>query len=535
MKRKIVFLLLILFSLNFSLPGAKYLIITHDNFYNAIQPLAQWKHKKGVPVKTVKLSEIGATPESIGRIKNYIVNAYNTWNPRPEYVLLVGSPEYIRTDLNLYDDFYANMTGDYKMEISIGRFPDSTVSQCSVIVAKTLAYERTPYTADTLWYKKGTCIIREDGSIYPDTIYWNDSRYIYGLWLNAGYVHVDTFSRLAGDSAIDVVQAIDNGRAFVTFRGQGLVNWWSPFAFFPDQTNNGFKLPIIVSGTCATMRLEPGGAYLGENFLRAGTTTNPKGAVAFLGTTNSANPPGLARLRGMVTTNIFKTIFVDNMYKLGDALKRAKFISDSISPSGWTSTRYREWNMLGDPELNIWTRPPKTLVVTHDSVIPRNATSLSVTVTRSGTPIQNALVCIMKDTILYQTGYTAVNGVKTFSITLNDTGRIYLTVTAQNCRAYEGTIRVRASGIEENTQTKIRNSKFEISPNPCRDFVTINSSKLEIRNSKLYLYDVQGRQIDNAKFTLQNSKLNLSELPAGVYMVFIKNAKEDFLGKLVKR
>jgi len=39
--------------------GARYLIITHDNYYEALQPLAEWKTQKGMKAKIVKLSEIG--------------------------------------------------------------------------------------------------------------------------------------------------------------------------------------------------------------------------------------------------------------------------------------------------------------------------------------------------------------------------------------------------------------------------------------------------------------------------------------------
>ena len=41
--------------------GAKYLIITHDNFYNDIKALADWKHKKGMRTKVVTLSQIGSS------------------------------------------------------------------------------------------------------------------------------------------------------------------------------------------------------------------------------------------------------------------------------------------------------------------------------------------------------------------------------------------------------------------------------------------------------------------------------------------
>ncbi|UCD04768.1 MAG: hypothetical protein JSV98_06500, partial [candidate division WOR-3 bacterium] len=72
--------------------GARYLIISHEDFADAVQPLAEWKHKKGMSTKTVLLSEIGHTADSI---RNYIIEAYTTWQVPPEFLLLVGAPNFI--------------------------------------------------------------------------------------------------------------------------------------------------------------------------------------------------------------------------------------------------------------------------------------------------------------------------------------------------------------------------------------------------------------------------------------------------------
>ncbi len=537
MKRILSFIFIILVNLGFAQVGAKYLIITHDNFSGAIQPLAQWKQKKGLQTKVVKLSDIGATPESLARIKNYIVNAYNTWNPRPEYILLVGSGNYLRADNNMYDDYYANISGNYLMELPIGRMPCSTATQCSVMVTKTLSYEQTPYLVDTLWYKKGTGIIREDGTPAPDTVYWNNMRYIWGFWQNFGYTRIDSFSRLANDSARHVEAAITDGRAFVVFRGQGVVNWWAPFAVDPSRMNNGFKLPIVVSGTCATISLSPGPSYLGENFVRTGSVSNLKGAVAFLGTTNATSGPGIAEMRGIVTTNFFKTVFTDNIYKLGDAMKRAKFFIDSIHPAYYTSTFYREWNLLGDPELNVYTRVPKTISVVYDTVVPLNATNITVTVTSNGTPVANALVCLARDTIFYQTGTTGSNGVKSFTVTLPGTGIITVTVTGQNLKPFEGTIRVRTAGVEETgNPLSADRMPHKIIPNPCHNFaeISLTNPNSQTLNPQILIYDIQGRKVDSKILRLQDSKIrvDLRDIPNGVYMVFNKN---EILGKIVKQ
>ena len=67
--------------------GADYLIITADDFADELEPLLEWKTLKGYQTSLVTLSEIGSSSSAI---KNYIQNAYNTWNPAPTYILLVG-------------------------------------------------------------------------------------------------------------------------------------------------------------------------------------------------------------------------------------------------------------------------------------------------------------------------------------------------------------------------------------------------------------------------------------------------------------
>ena len=84
MRKYLLFLLVLCITAHAQELGARYLIVTHDNFYNAIQPLAEWKHRKGMRTKAVKLSEIGS---STTQIKNYVQSAYDTWQIRPEFLL----------------------------------------------------------------------------------------------------------------------------------------------------------------------------------------------------------------------------------------------------------------------------------------------------------------------------------------------------------------------------------------------------------------------------------------------------------------
>jgi hypothetical protein len=421
--------------------GAKYLIISNDMFCSTIQPLADWKTKKGIKAKVVPLSVIGNNPTLI---KNYIYNAYYNWDIRPEYVLLVGSGIRLPAIGNS-DDYYVDLTGTGNplIELSVGRFPCIYPRQCSTMVAKALRFERLPsLISDTTWYLKGTTIVDNDWA--ADTIYWENCRYIHNFWQNNQYLHIDSFSTLNGDSTDDVVNAINDGRAFVTYRGLATVNWWH-FAMNPELTNNGSKLPIIVSGTCATMSLSDT-SYLGNKCLSAGNSFNFKGAVGFFGTTIATSGTGLATLRGTVFKGFFRSVFQDNVYKLGDAAKRAKFILDSIRPLNYTDMRYKEWNLFGDPELPLYTCVPKPLTVIHDTIILTGPQNYTITVSQFGNPVSNALVCVMMDSIIYQYGYTNSAGIISFIIYSPYPGLMSVTVTTRNSIAYEKNVNILPGG-----------------------------------------------------------------------------------------
>lgn len=420
----------------FAQEGARYLIITHSNFYDCIQPLAQWKNQKGMKCKVATLSETGSTPDSI---KNYIVNAYNIWSPRPEYILLVGHgnlvPSHYSSFLYTYtDNYYADVTGDYRAELAYGRFPCKNLAQCSLMVRKTLAYEKESTAPDSLWMSKGTGIVREDNDPVDDTIYWNNVRFVYQLMQTAGFTAIDSFSSQRGNSATDVVNSVNNGRGIVLYRGQGVSNWWSPFAVNPASTTNGTKLPIVASMTCQTMSMAPGESMVGEGWLRAGTVASPKGAVAFFGNTHTGS--NIAAVRATATRAFFRNFF-SNAYQLGKALLAAK---ESLYVRFPSQAYYEGLNLHGDPELNLLTQIPRPLTLTYPDTIGTGSQNVTIHVERLGIALANALVCLWKGAEVYSYGYTNALGNINFSINPLTVGDVILTATARNSLPFEGII-----------------------------------------------------------------------------------------------
>lgn len=517
--------------LTFAEEGARYLIITVDELAPVVQPLAEWKHYSGMQCKVVNLSEIGLTDTTA--IKNYIRNAYNNWPVRPEYVLLVGSPlslpaRLYRSQGDAYysDNIYGDVNSDLYMDIPVGRFNASSAIECSVMVAKTLAYEKSPYLTDSLWMRKLTTVVNENDPS-DDTIYWNDMRLFARLADSNGFVGCDSLSSWRGHTRQDVVNSINNGTGIVIYRGNGVGNWHEPFDVNPYLTSNGKKLPIILSITCATMTLAPYEEMVADSWVKAGSENRLKGAVAFFGNTHSlANSPETVRKRSAVARAFAKALFTEGKTKLGLAMIRAK---DSLYREFRDRAEYRGFNLLGDPDLDIWTATPKLPTVEHPEVIPPEPQEFTVRVLLNEQPFQNALVCISMGTLIYEYGYTNDSGAITFNINPPDTGRLRLVITGHNLYPYDTLIPVAQVGVHEFPPTTAP-AKVVASPQVFRYITRLSFGTLiNPSATEIVIFDVSGRPVRTLKgikteLVWDGTDDNGTPCPAGVYLCGLRNS-----------
>lgn len=428
----------------FAQTGARYLMIAPDEFYNTLQPLVEWKYKKGMKPVVYRLSQVGYDSVSI---RNFIINCYNTWDITPEYVVLVGYPGFIPMCYYNYggyyyytDNYYSNMTGDIYNEILPGRLTVQDTTQLRTMINKIFAYERYPLTSDSLWFKKGVAIANCDGD--DDSIYLYCMRYAESLAVHNGFISVDTFCNYYGHNQNNIINAINDGRMFVLYRGNASVHWYTPFDVNPYSLNNGNKLPVIISTTCRTV--SPGTSpILGENFMRVGTPTSLRGAVAFYGGTR--NTGNAAHLRNAVAIGFLDAIFIDQQLTFGQAGEGGR---KRVLQQWGDQREYNNFTCLGDPELYLWTDAPCPLDVEHPEFAPFRPFNFVITVkdAKNQIPLSNVFVCLAgkADSSVYVLDTTDVNGEAQFSIDpqiLGDT--IYVTVTGRNLLPYEGGMEVR--------------------------------------------------------------------------------------------
>ncbi|MBN2543668.1 T9SS type A sorting domain-containing protein [bacterium] len=432
--------------------GFRYIIITNDYFLTQIRPLAFWLIQKGLKTKLVTLSDIGGN--TVENIKGFIQNAYDTWDIQPEYVLLIGDSEnlMVATHDNYYpntDNYYVMLDGDdYIADAFIGRIPaDYYTLNCENIVNKILRYERLPFSGGTDWFIKATCVVANDFDP-SDSSYYEANRYIRDLLLDNGFSHVDFFTTEDGNSRMDVREAINDGRAFLNFRGCASGDWPEPFnnILFYGGVANDMRLPIVTSVTCLTNCFIDYDDCFCESWIKYGSTSNPRGSVGSYGSTCAS---WNTLERSALDKGFYRAIFVDSIFTFGGAMVRGKlYMLEEFGEHAVNATKeYYDYNILGDPSLSMWTSIPHAIVAEYPEVMPIGPVDVDIQCYSGGSALKDALVCIANnDTSIYDYGYTDPSGCIRLSIFSITADTVFITITHPNHVPYIDEIPVFASG-----------------------------------------------------------------------------------------
>ncbi len=304
--------------------GADYLIITHPDFYNAILPLANWKHAKGYRTRVVRTSEIALGTTAAG-ITTYIKNAYDTWSPSPAFVLLVGDSGYIPPHyktIHSYhhtksatDLYYAAVDGtDIFPDLFVGRLPCGSATQCSNMVAKILTVERTPDLTASFYTTAMTAGYFQDvtdtdpsdgyeGRIFMETCegvraylvslgysvptsyvtetatsprhYNRDATWWGSLLHTNGATYVSTPTYLSSSAATAALTNwVNSGIWLLQHRDHGSSSGWGDPPFYSSHVNalnNANRLPVVMSINCLTAEFDGASDSFCEAWIKKAT------------------------------------------------------------------------------------------------------------------------------------------------------------------------------------------------------------------------------------------------------------------------
>ena len=419
------------------------LVITHPDFYNSILPFANWKHRKGFLTTVVSLDQISTHPTP-SDIKDFIRNAYTTWDTPPEYVILVGDYNFVPMWNGLEDSKtdhpYSLLEGnDYLPDVVMARFSVETAQECDVLVTKLVNYEHNPYLIENGWYDAGTVIASDEG-VDPE-----NGLKVRQMLLDAEFSIVDLFQQPVSNQASNVVEALNDGRSWVFYIGHGnSTSWASTNPYFTNihissLTNDG-KLPAIISIACENANLDyAGGDCFAETWM---TTASNRGASNIMAFTENV----AFYYSDTLGLGIMRSHFEDENPYFGNNVDFGRIYMYQSFPEGSGGTCERTMQqaiLIGDPTQLVWSDVPRTMVVNHPSEIPVGTNQLSVNVYKDGMPLEDAMVCAMMESgNLYQVGLTNGAGIVSLPINLPAPGELELTVTHQNALPYETSIEV---------------------------------------------------------------------------------------------
>ncbi len=417
--------------------GGEYLFIAPSGIENILQPLLRWKEKLGYKTKLVLIDDIGTTADEI---KDYLHNAYDTWEDPPEFVVLVGDVsgaiqcpaffvEGYWTPWDVSDHNYTLLEGDdYFPDIFIGRLSAQTQMDLMTTVSKIINYERNPFM-EIPWQKRALMVgfVHEfNGFSQRETLMG-----IRNKLLDFEYAVVDTFINPWQQGQALLANSISEGESFICYRGTG-----SPFSWggFPGTMfeiadigtlNNGFMLPLVTSMTCGggDFASEQFSTCFGEEWVSGGSPANPYGAIGFIGPSEYDTKTWFNNANAM---GIYQGITQEGLFRCGEMLLRGKMELYNNYPfsHAWGSALdsdqfyFYVYNLLGDPGLQVLTDIPKDLEFTIDPVIPSSDNFIEVQINISEDDLSEFTIAITSEDSLITTGITDANGTAIIPIEL---------------------------------------------------------------------------------------------------------------------
>ena len=371
----------------------EHLIITPAEFAGVFQRLAEWRTEKGVPSKVITTEFIrknyrtGDMPKAI---RSFLKDAYKSWGVK--YVLLGGDTEgrngplipvrYARSGMENTDIpsdlYYSDLTGswngngnriygefkdnvDLKPELMVGRASVDTLEEASNFIAKVLRYEKKPPKG---WVKRAVLA----GAELDEVTMGERGAEILAKKYLKGFA-LKKFYHLKGSDAGQLKAGMSSFNPhFVYVAAHGNQDLFAFNGYFKnkdaDELSNNFPF-IYTSISCLTN-------YFDKDSLSEHMMNNPNGgAVAYWACSREGwyQPRNEGYFYSVLMIKDFYNLLFNDPKNVSNnighavARARAKYIPEAKKEDGCFRWLVYGMNLLGDPEMPVWTSEPKKIAI----------------------------------------------------------------------------------------------------------------------------------------------------------------------------
>ena len=471
--------------------GCEYMIITPDNedFIQLADSIKKFRTEQGIPTEIFTVSQCGGNDQTA--IRNFIRNAYNTWDMPPAAVLFLGDHNTDGTQgivsytmnnhpggdgYNPYisDHIYSVMGNNHMPQIVLGRITGRDYDEMYHMIKKDLDYERTPPTDPDFydhpitamgfqlerWFQLCSEVVNgfwelelgkhpvRQNAIYQGTPGSRWSTYehtneVLGYFGPSGCGYIpQTMSHLTDWSATgnSVNEAINKGAFIIQHRDHGAEELWGEPSYSIGNINRltNTNLTYVMSNNCLTGRFNYGGVN-GECFAEA-FHRHQYGALGLI----AATEVSYSFVNDIYVWGVYDNMWPDFMPTYGTQ-HATNFIHPAfgnaagkyfLRQSSWTDEYWKEityylFHQHGDAYMNLYSEVPQHLTVEMLPVLPAGNEHYTVKAD------EGATICLTANGQVI--GFDIATGdTQQITVTPQEIGTIVkLTITKQDYYRYE--------------------------------------------------------------------------------------------------
>ena len=445
----------------------KYVIISDPLFQAPLQPLIEWKTKKGFHVVESYTNDpnVGTTTTSI---KSYVQGLYDNAtvnDPAPTYLLLVGDVSQIpsfsgNSGSHISDLYYCEFDGggDFYPEMYYGRFSANTVDEVEHQVEKTLTHEKYLFSDPN--FLDDIVLVAGVDANYAPTYGNGQINYATDNYFNIAHnltIHNYLYgsgtpitSDMAQASA-SIISNVSEGTGLANYTAHCGSNGWGDPSFNTGDVaslQNYDEYGLVISNCCLPNKFDEPVCF-GEALLRA----DNKGALGHIGASNntywdedywwsvgntsniSANPTYSGTGLGAYDCWMHENGEHQNDWFITQAqILHAGNLA--VTEAGGAEQYYWEiYHLMGDPSLMPYVGIPTSLNVSHNAILPTGASSFVVN------SEENSYVALSMNGILLDAQLCDASGVVNLNFNpISNVGNIDIVVTKQFKQPYISTI-----------------------------------------------------------------------------------------------
>ncbi|MBT7861501.1 MAG: type IX secretion system sortase PorU [Gemmatimonadetes bacterium] len=372
--------------------GADDLIITHADFTDAAQRLADWRaadRRFGEPITTMVVDVQDIYDEFSGglvdpmAIRSFVNHAYDHWAPRPAFVTLVGDGTYdyknnsatshpnwippYQDGESTYDEWYVRVEGeDRGPELAIGRLPVATAEEAEAVVDKIITYDRGepigPWQARVLLVADDLVNPAESGAY--ESYFLIDAERLARNMLPAGLdvtkLYIADYpleGRTKPRARDEFIRLFNEGSLLLTYLGHGNPETLAHEQMFLltrdlSSIDNGGRLPFMYTAASQVGVFDdPERQSMPEALLNMASG----GVIGFISATRVGFHDSNVALARVFHTRMFHS--GRDHVPVGLALMEAKIVTHPFMFLDKDVANVSRYSLMGDPTLRL-ARPP---------------------------------------------------------------------------------------------------------------------------------------------------------------------------------